>query len=94
LQLYVGGTLLFKSTAADPKKVLSTWTTTPLFVFKSPWKWEGRTYKMAKGVYTWYVWPGYGAREAAKYGPLLGSATFQVTATPAKPKPKKKPKPK
>jgi hypothetical protein len=94
LQLFIGGTLLFKSTAADPKKVLSTWTTTPVFVFKSPWKWEGRTYKMAKGVYTWYVWPGYGAREAAKYGPLMGSATFQVTPAPAKPKPKPKAKPK
>jgi large repetitive protein len=92
LQLYAGGTLLFKSTAADPKKILSTWTITPVFVFKSPWKWEGRTYKMAKGVYTWYVWPGYGAREAAKYGALMGTATFQLTPTPAKPKPKAKPK--
>lgn len=93
LQLYIGGTLLFKSTAADPKKVLSTWTTTPRFVFKSPWKWEGRSYKMTKGVYTWYVWPGYGSREAAKYGALMGSATFQVTPTKPKPKPKpKKPK--
>jgi HYR domain-containing protein len=88
LQLYAGGTLLFKSTAADPKKILSTWTTKPTFVFKSPWKWEGRTYKIAKGIYTWYVWPGYGAREAANYGALMGSATFQVTPT----KPKKKPK--
>ena len=94
LQLYVGGTLLFKSTAAaNPTKILSTWTTAPFFVFKSPWKWEGRSYKMTKGVYTWYVWPGYGAREAAKYGPLMGSATFQVTPAPAKPKAKpKKPK--
>jgi hypothetical protein len=45
---------------------------------------------MTKGVYTWYVWPGYGAREAAKYGPLMGSATFQVTSAPAKPKAKPK----
>ncbi|MDQ2969309.1 MAG: HYR domain-containing protein, partial [Actinomycetota bacterium] len=93
LQLYLGGTLLFQSTAAEAKKILSTWTTTPSFVLASPWKWEGRTYTMTKGVYTWYVWPGFGAREAAKYGPLMGSATFQVTAT-AKPKPKPKTKPK
>jgi hypothetical protein len=94
LQLYAGGTLLFKSTAAaNPQKILSTWTTAPFLVFKSPWKWEGRSYKMTKGVYTWYVWPGYGAREAAKYGPMMGSATFQVTPAPAKPKAKpKKPK--
>jgi hypothetical protein len=93
LQLYLGGNLLFKSTAAEPKKILSTWTTTPLLVFTSPWKWEGRAYKMTNGVYTWYVWPGYGAREANKYGALMGSATFQVTVA-AKPKPKPKPKPK
>jgi hypothetical protein len=92
LQLYAGGTLLFKSIAATPRKILSTWTTVPSLAFKSPWKWEGRSYKMTKGVYTWYVWPGYGAREAAKYGALMGSATFQVTPAPAKPKPKAKPK--
>jgi hypothetical protein len=34
---------------------------------------------MTKGLYTWYVWPGYGAREDINYGPLMGSATFQVT---------------
>jgi hypothetical protein len=90
LQLFAGGTLLFKSTAVNSTKILSTWTTKAVLVFRSPWKWEGRSYKMTKGVYTWYVWPGYGAREAAKYGPMMGSATFQVTATKPKPKPKPK----
>jgi hypothetical protein len=36
---------------------------------------------MTKGLYTWYVWPGYGAREKIEYGALMGSATFQLTAT-------------
>ena len=92
-QLFLGGTLLLQSTTAEPRKILSTWTTGPSLNFKSPWKWEGKSYKIAKGTYTWYVWPGYGAREDVKYGRLMGAATFQVTQTPAKPKPKPKKKP-
>jgi hypothetical protein len=92
LQLYLGGSLLLQSTTAQPRKVMSVFPTGTVFKFKSPWKWEGRTYKMAKGLYTWYVWPGYGPREDVKYGRLMGAATFQVTQTPAKPKPKAKPK--
>jgi hypothetical protein len=94
LQLYLGGSLLLQSTAATPRKVMSVFPTGTVFKFKSPWKWEGKTYKMTKGLYTWYVWPGYGAREDVKYGRLMGAATFQVTQTPAKPKPKPKAKPK
>ena len=95
-QLFLGGTLLLQSTTAEPRKILSTWTTGPSLNFKSPWKWEGKSYKIAKGTYTWYVWPGYGARANVKYGPLMGPATFQITKTPkpakkpAKPKKKKK----
>jgi len=71
---------------------LVTWTTGPSLNFKSPWKWEGKSYKIAKGTYTWYVWPGYGARANVKYGPLMGPATFQITKTPKPAKPKKKKK--
>jgi hypothetical protein len=95
-QLFLGGSLVLQSTDAEPRKILSTWTTGPALNFKNPWKWEGKSYKLAKGTYTWYVWPGYGARADVKYGPLMGSATFQITKTPkpakkpAKPKKKKK----
>jgi hypothetical protein len=47
---------------------------------------------MVKGTYTWYIWPGYGAREDVKYGRLMGAATFKVTPAKTKPKPKAKPK--
>jgi hypothetical protein len=92
LQLFLGGTLLLQSTTAEPRKILSTWTNGPSFNFKSPWKWEGKSYKIAKGTYTWYVWPGYGARADVKYGPQMGPATFQITKTPKPAKPKKKKK--
>jgi hypothetical protein len=91
-QLFLGGTLLLQSTTAEPRKILSTWTNGPSFNFKSPWKWEGKSYKIAKGIYTWYVWPGYGARADVKYGPQMGPATFQITKTPKPAKPKKKKK--
>jgi hypothetical protein len=79
LQLYAGGTLVAQSTAQIGKKILSVFPSKPVYNFKNPWKWQGRKYKMTKGLYTWYVWPGYGAREDINYGPLMGSATFQVT---------------
>ena len=35
---------------------------------------------MKKGkTYTWYVWPGIGAKAAAKYGKLIGKVTFTYT---------------
>jgi HYR domain-containing protein len=78
LQLYAGGALLFTGTSADPKKMLSVFPTKPLYKFKSPWTWGGRKYKLTKGLYSWFVWPGYGARADVNYGPLIGSATFQL----------------
>lgn len=81
LQLYSGQALVFQtpSTAADAKKILSVWPTKPSFRLKNPWKWQGRTYRMRRGLYSWYVWPGYGKRADVDYGPLMGSATFRVT---------------
>jgi Bacterial Ig-like domain len=35
---------------------------------------------MQKGkTYTWYVWPGLGAKAAARYGKLIGKVTFTYT---------------
>ena len=34
--------------------------------------------KLKKGsAYTWYVWPGFGARSAVKYGKLIGQSRFR-----------------
>ena len=37
-----------------------------------------KRYALTPGVYTWYVWPGFGPRSAAEYGQLVGSSTFTV----------------
>ena len=65
VQLFRGGT-----------KVLSAWPTQNRFQVTRTWRYRGRRYRLQAGAYRWYVWPGLGARRAAKYGRLLGQSTF------------------
>jgi hypothetical protein len=60
-------------------KILSTWPVAPAFQLKRTWKYLGKKYTLGKGVYRWYVWPGFGARAKVDYGDLLGSNSFQMT---------------
>jgi hypothetical protein len=60
------------------KKILSVWPVRPAYKLKKSWKFEGRKYTLKPGVYTWFVWPGYGARSAVDYGDLMGSRTFRI----------------
>jgi HYR domain len=62
----------------DGKKILSVWPVRPSYAVKKSWKFEGRKYTLKPGVYTWFVWPGYGPRSAVDYGELMGSRTFQI----------------
>ena len=70
VQLYRGG-----------KKILSAWPSVARLPLKGRWSYDKRPYTLKPGVYTWYVWPGVGARSAAVYGDLLGKSTFTVTRT-------------
>jgi hypothetical protein len=67
LQLFRGG-----------KKIMSTWPVATNFRLPKTWSYDGRKYRLKRGTYKWFVWPGRGARARAKYGPLLGSSTFVV----------------
>jgi hypothetical protein len=60
-------------------KILSSWPVRASLKLKRTWKYQGRRYTLTKGVYRWYVWPGFGARSAVDYGELLGSNSFQMT---------------
>jgi hypothetical protein len=60
------------------KKILSVWPVRPSYAVKRSWKFEGRKYTLQPGVYTWFVWPGYGPRSAVDYGELMGSRTFRI----------------
>jgi hypothetical protein len=61
------------------QKILSTWPVTASMKLKRTWKYQGKRYTLKKGVYRWYVWPGFGARANVDYGELLGSKSFQMT---------------
>jgi hypothetical protein len=60
------------------QKVLSTWPKRARVRLPRAWRYGNHRYRLIPGTYRWYVWPGFGARSAAKYGPLLGEQTFVV----------------
>jgi fibronectin type 3 domain-containing protein len=59
-------------------KILSAWPTKASLTLAKTWKYQGTRYRLTRGVYQWFVWPGIGARAKVQYGPLLGSSTFQI----------------
>jgi hypothetical protein len=67
-------------------KVLSVWPSRAQLQLQKSWKFLGRKYTLKPGLYTWHVWPGYGARDAVDYGQLLGSRTFRIVKAAKKPK--------
>lgn len=67
LQLFRGG-----------RKVLSTWPVGTSFPLPRSWVYAGHSYRLKRGTYRWYVWPGRGARALARYGPLLGKSSFTI----------------
>jgi large repetitive protein len=60
------------------QKVLSAWPTRPRLRLAARWRFAGRSRRLTAGSYRWYVWPGYGATSARRYGALLGQSTFVV----------------
>lgn len=50
------------------RKVLTTW----------PSGTSVRLPALQPGTYTWFLWPGMGARTQNRYGPLIGKSTFVV----------------
>jgi hypothetical protein len=59
-------------------KVLSRWPLLSRFRMRSSWSYGGRTYSFGDGRYVIYVWPGFGSKARADYGPLLGWTSFSV----------------
>jgi hypothetical protein len=51
------------------RKVITTWVNSPTYVLRR---------QLRPGRYTWYVFPGFGPRSLARYGALIGSASFTI----------------
>jgi hypothetical protein len=60
------------------RKILSRWPARARIQLTSGWTFARRHVRLRAGRYRWYVWPGFGPRSAARYGHLIGSATFVV----------------
>src|SRR4051794_9689679 len=60
------------------KKILSAWPTKNALTLKRRWTYQGQHYRLTRGRYRWYVWPGFGARSLKNYGPPLGTSAFQL----------------
>jgi hypothetical protein len=59
-------------------KVLSTWPGKARQLLTRGWWYGGHHYSLRRGIYVWYVWPGFGPKRRSRYGPLLGYASFRV----------------
>jgi hypothetical protein len=64
------------------RKVLSAWPTQPSLRVSRSWSFAGHRFHLKPGRYRWYVWPGYGSRTAARYGPVIVAKTFRVAKRP------------
>jgi hypothetical protein len=69
VQLYNGG------------KVLSAWPTHARLRLGRRWRFGGHLHRLKPGRYRWYVWPGFGPRSAARYGPMVGKGKFVIVST-------------
>jgi hypothetical protein len=61
------------------RKILTFWPRTTSLRLQRTWRFDGHTYALTPGTYRWYVWPGFGARSANRYGKLVGTRSFVVT---------------
>ena len=80
VQLYRVGRRSVKRIYAGDVKILSVWPSAPRLQLASSWVFEKRHYRLLPGLYRWFVWAGFGQRQANKYGPVLGVSTFTVVA--------------
>jgi hypothetical protein len=59
-------------------KILSAWPASTRLFLRGAWVFAGKRFRLAPGRYRWYVWPGFGPRAAAHYGPMIGAGSFFV----------------
>jgi hypothetical protein len=56
--------------------VFSAWPRGTTLKLPRSWVYHGKRYRLHRGVYRWYVWPGFGTRSANRYGRLIGRSSF------------------
>jgi hypothetical protein len=61
------------------KKVMSAWPTKAQLKLPRSWIYKGHRYRLHRGLYQWYVWPGFGRLSAGHFGNRLGGSSFVFT---------------
>src|SRR5215218_8478915 len=56
--------------------VFSAWPSGTTLKLPRSWVYHGKPYRLHRGVYRWYVWPGFGTQSANRYGRLIGRSSF------------------
>lgn len=56
--------------------IFSAWPHGTSLRLPRSWIYHGQRYRLHRGVYRWYVWPGFGTLAASRYGRLIGKSSF------------------
>ena len=56
--------------------IFSAWPLRTSMKLPRSWVYHGRRFHLHRGVYRWYVWPGFGKLSANRYGRLIGKSSF------------------
>lgn len=62
----------------EGRKILSAWPKAPRLALRGRWSYAGRSFRLKKGAYSWFVWPAFGSRKESRYGHPLGWSAFTV----------------
>jgi hypothetical protein len=56
--------------------IFSAWPKGTSLRLPRSWVYHGHRYRLHRGVYRWYVWPGFGTLAANHYGRMIGRSSF------------------
>ena len=57
-------------------RIFSAWPSGTTLKLPRSWVYHGHRYSLHRGVYRWFVWPGFGKLAASRYGRLVGKSSF------------------
>jgi len=72
----VAGASYYNVQLARGGTIFSAWPNGTSLKLPRSWVYHGHRYRLHRGVYRWYVWPGFGAFSANRYGRLIGKSSF------------------
>ena len=72
----VAGASYYNVQLARGGTIFSAWPNGTSLKLPRSWVYHGHRYHLHRGVYRWYVWPGFGAFSANRYGRLIGKSSF------------------